>query len=133
MEGGRYFRTGAYEKEKYFIEGMHLLCILIYLINVKKIWYKFEKIVNQNFFQVPLKKRSIRGKISNRPASMSKINTHLERQEKELKFPIGPTISRPGPILFNVAVTAVKFVIRSKLSREIIRTEAPKIRRYTLR
>ena len=44
MEGGRYFRTGAYEKEKYFIEGMHLL--LIYLINVKKIWYKFEKIVN---------------------------------------------------------------------------------------
>ena len=46
MEGGRYFRTGAYEKEKYFIEGMHLLCILIDLINVKKIWYKFEKIVN---------------------------------------------------------------------------------------
>ena len=46
MEGGRYFRTGAYEKEKYFIEGMHLLCILTYLINVKKIWYKFEKIVN---------------------------------------------------------------------------------------
>lgn len=22
MEGGRYFRTGAYEKEKYFIEGV---------------------------------------------------------------------------------------------------------------
>ena len=37
MEGGRYFRTGAYEEEKYFIEDMRLLCILIYLINVKKI------------------------------------------------------------------------------------------------
>ena len=22
MEGGRYFRTGAYEKEKYFIENL---------------------------------------------------------------------------------------------------------------
>lgn len=46
MEGGRYFRTGAYEKEKYFIEDIRLLCILIYLINVKKIWCKFEEIVN---------------------------------------------------------------------------------------
>ena len=46
MEGGRYFRTGAYEKEKYFIEDIRPLCILIYLINVKKIWCKFEEIVN---------------------------------------------------------------------------------------
>ena len=29
MEGGRYFRTGAYEKEKYFIEDVCLLCILL--------------------------------------------------------------------------------------------------------
>lgn len=46
MEEAGTFVPAAYEKEKYFIEGMHLLCILIYLINVKKIWYKFEKIVN---------------------------------------------------------------------------------------
>ena len=47
MEGGRYFRTGAYEKEKYFIEDIRPLCILIYLINVKKIWCKFEEIVKK--------------------------------------------------------------------------------------
>ena len=30
------------------------------------------------------------------------------------KFPVGPTSSRPGPILLKVAATAVKFVIRLK-------------------
>ena len=73
------------------------------------------------------------GKSSSLPASISNISTHLDRGLNNAKFWVGPTNSRPGPILFNVAVTAVKFVIRSKLSREIIRTEAAKIRRYTLR
>ena len=50
-----------------------------------------------------------------------------------MKFPIGPTISRPGPILFSVAATAVKFVIRSKLSRDTIRTDTAKIRIYNVR
>ena len=46
MVKAKHLRDDLDEAEKYFIEGMHLLCILIYLINVKKIWYKFEKIVN---------------------------------------------------------------------------------------
>ena len=37
MEGGRYFRTGAYEKEKYFIEAYRLLWLILYPINVKKV------------------------------------------------------------------------------------------------
>ena len=35
------------------------------------------------------------------------------------KLLMGPTISRPGPMLLRVAATEVKLVIRSKLSREI--------------
>ena len=40
----------------------------------------------------------------------------MEKGEKMEKFCVGPTISKPGPMLFNVAATAVKFVVKLKLS-----------------
>ena len=67
MEGGRYFRTGAYEKEKYFIEGMHLLCILIYLINVKKYGINLKN-CELEFLPGSFKEKKHQRKISNRPA-----------------------------------------------------------------
>lgn len=48
------------------------------------------------------------------------VNTIFDIGENRLKFPAGPTSPKPGPILFNVAATAVKFVSKSKLSIEII-------------
>ena len=44
------------------------------------------------------------------------------------KFPVGPTSSRPGPILLKVAATAVKFVIRLKSSKAIRNMEDEKMR-----
>ena len=38
------------------------------------------------------------------------------------KFCVGPTSSSPGPILLNVAATAVKFVVRSLPSNETRKT-----------
>ena len=63
------------------------------------------------------------GKSSKRPASMSKMKTHLDRSVKCPKFWVGPTRERPGPMLFMVVVTAVKFVIKSFSSREMRRIE----------
>ena len=67
------------------------------------------------------------GKISKRPASISNINTYLEKTEKFAKLPVGPTISSPGPILFSVAATAVKLEVKSKLSTLINKREIKKI------
>ena len=53
------------------------------------------------------------GKSSSLPASMSNIKTNLLSGEKRLKFCVGPTRFKPGPMLFMVVATAVKFVIRS--------------------
>lgn len=63
------------------------------------------------------------GKSSSRPASMSNISTHLDRGLNNAKFWVGPTSSSPGPILFRVASTAVKFVVRSYSSRLTISRE----------
>ena len=63
------------------------------------------------------------GNNSSLPANISKIITILERFEYIEKFPVGPTILSPGPILFNVATTAVKLLVKSKLSIEMISTE----------
>lgn len=40
---------------------------------------------------------------------------------------MGPTAARPGPILFIVAVIAVKLVVKSKLSILIARSDNIKI------
>ena len=68
------------------------------------------------------------GNNSNLPASMSNISTHFEKLEKKLKLAVGPTSSKPGPILLMVAATAVKFVTKSFPSNEIRSTEVQKIR-----
>ena len=67
------------------------------------------------------------GKISSLPASISKVSTNVEKFEYTEKFWVGPTISRPGPILLNVAATAEKLVIRSKSSTAMRSTENAKI------
>ena len=54
------------------------------------------------------------GMISSLPASISNIRMNLEKTENSEKFPAGPTISSPGPILLSVAAIAVKFVVKSK-------------------
>jgi hypothetical protein len=58
-------------------------------------------------------KSSIIGKISSLPNSILNIITIFDRSEKPPKLPIGPTTSKPGPILLSVAATAVKFVVKS--------------------
>ena len=68
------------------------------------------------------------GKISRRPASISKISTSLAGSAKPLKFRMGPTSSRPGPMLFMVAATAVKFVTMSKPLRLMSKKEVIKIK-----
>ena len=72
--------------------------------------------------------RSI-GKTSRRPASISNIITHFDMAEKPEKLPVGPTAPSPGPMLLKVAATAVKFVVKSKLSRLTITVERTKITR----
>ena len=67
------------------------------------------------------------GKISSLPANISKINTSLLNQEKQEKLPVGPTNSRPGPMLFMAETTAVKLVVGSRLSNDINNTDAAKI------
>ena len=69
------------------------------------------------------------GKISRRPASISKQNTNLENGEKSAKLPVGPTPPIPGPTLFIVVSTDVNVVPKSILSIEINNTDAIMITR----
>ena len=64
---------------------------------------------------------------------MSKDSSSLDHQEKAEKFPMGPTTSRPGPMLLMQAVRAVKVVTMSKPSRLSSRKETVNTRRYTVR
>ena len=50
-------------------------------------------------FQVLGENSASIGNSSSRPASMSKLSSHLHQGEKSAKEPIGPTISSPGPTL----------------------------------
>ena len=68
------------------------------------------------------------GKISRRPASMSKIITSFAGFVKLPKFIMGPTCARPGPMLFKVAAMAVKFVTISKPSRLMRKKDAAKMK-----
>ena len=74
------------------------------------------------------------GKISKRPASISKHKSSFDGKEKAAKLPIGPTISSPGPTLFKQADTEVNDVTKSNSSTAVmIRIETAKIRIYTIR
>ena len=73
------------------------------------------------------------GTNSNLPANISNINTHLEKALNVPKFSIGPTPSRPGPMLLSVAATAVKFVSKLPFSKEIKSTDAANISTYSTR
>lgn len=64
-----------------------------------------------------------RGKSSKRPANILNINTHFDKSVKCAKFCVGPTIANPGPILFIVAITEVKFVTKSFSSNAMIKIE----------
>lgn len=79
------------------------------------------------FFQVLGDNNSRIGKISSLPANILKIITNFDRLEKSPKFPMGPTISKPGPILFKVAAIAVKVEVKSKLSKLTINKEPANI------
>ena len=72
------------------------------------------------FIQVDLLNNTRIGIISSRPASISNMRIHFDNIEKPAKFPVGPTTFKPGPILLNVANTAARFVVKSKLSNEIM-------------
>ncbi len=85
------------------------------------------------FFQVPGESSSSMGKISSLPASISNMITNLDKTENELKLPIGPTSSNPGPILFKVAAIAVKLLVKSRLSSDISKTEKANINIYDIK
>ena len=76
------------------------------------------------FFQVSGAKSKSIGISSRRPASISKVSINFEGTEKNAKFAEGPTSARPGPTLFIAADTAVNFVTKSQLSKEIANTIA---------
>ena len=88
------------------------------------ITYQFSGFYYQNFFQVSRRKRIRIGKSSSRPASISKARTSLDSGEKIPKFPVGPIRERPGPTLFKVVTTAVKFVTRSNSSKLMMKIDA---------
>ena len=50
------------------------------------------------------------GKISSLPSSISKMSTSLLRMLNPLKLQVGPTASRPGPMLLKQHSTAEKLV-----------------------
>ena len=79
---------------------------------------------NQYFFQVVGEKRISIGNSSSLPANISNIKISFDGTEKNAKLPVGPTASSPGPILFMVAVTAVKLVTRLCPSSDSNRSEA---------
>ena len=66
-------------------------------------------------------KRISIGNISSLPASISNISTAFEKALKPAKFPTGPTISSPGPILLKQATTADILVVTEKPSSETAR------------
>ena len=98
-------------------------------VTVRKIPFFDENTRISYFFQVLQENRSRTGNSSRRPAIISKVITIFDNPEKAPKLEAGPTTPRPGPMLFRVAATAVKLVIRSKLSREMISTDPTKINR----
>ena len=58
------------------------------------------------------------GKISSLPRSIATESTIFENTEYAEKFDAGPTPARPGPTLLKQADIAVKFVSKSKGSKE---------------
>ena len=61
------------------------------------------------------------GKISRRPASMARDRVSLDRVLNWEKLQVGPTCSRPGPMLLNQASAAVMLVPTEKPSSEMMR------------
>lgn len=61
------------------------------------------------------------GKISNLPNSIAKDNVNFDRFENSEKFPLGPTIPNPGPILPMQATTELKVVVKSNPSSDTMR------------
>ncbi len=64
---------------------------------------------------------TITGNISSLPTSISNVITSFDSGEYMEKFAVGPTFAIPGPILFIVAAIAVKLVVKSKLSKLMIK------------
>ena len=64
-----------------------------------------------------------RGKISSLPSSISRLNTSFEKKLKELKFPTGPTIPRPGPTLLRQVATEEIDSSNDRLLTDTKRTE----------
>ena len=70
------------------------------------------------------------GNSSSRPNSISAVRTIFASGEKAAKQPVGPTSPRPGPMLFSVAITAVKVVTKSRLSSATSSTDTIVTRKY---
>ena len=70
----------------------------------------------QDLLQAFLLNSTSTGRISKRPIIIHKESTNLDRGENAEKLPMGPTISKPGPMLLMHATTAVKEVPKVKLS-----------------
>ena len=66
------------------------------------------------------------GKTSSLPISISIVITSFDKIENSEKFPVGPTLPKPGPILLIVATIAVNVVAGSKPSSETISVETTK-------
>lgn len=77
------------------------------------------QVTSYRLFQVDLENRIKIGKISSLPASMSNIKTILEKLLNPEKLQVGPTDSKPGPILLKHAITADKLVVMENPSTEI--------------
>ena len=77
-------------------------------------------------------KSIIIGKISSLPSSISKQSTIFAKPEQKESFSTGPAIASPGPPLLSHVVTALTFVIKSKLSSETSMNDPSKMSTYRI-
>ena len=73
------------------------------------------------------------GKISSLPIIIASVSTTLDKEEKQEKLQVGPTKEKPGPMLLKVAVTAVKLVVKSKLSKLMSNSDAANTKQYAMK
>ena len=73
------------------------------------------------------------GNSSSLPASIPKLRNIFDKSVMSAKLNAGPTFPSPGPMLLNVAATALKAVRKSSVVLETIKSNTVNIQIYTIK
>lgn len=73
------------------------------------------------------------GNISKRPTSISNDKTSFEIHDKLEKFPVGPTIPKPGPTLLIHVATDENAEVKSIFCKAIIKKDAQNMIKYKIK